>query len=122
MQDSCVTFFGNCVSQVSLLLSLLIPKRRELQAQSQPTENLQMSRCWPEAQHPPTQSHLPGKASEQTSKPTRALKGSRENLSCNVLLGSLALPLLPFAAELWVPCPPSHPSATSHRVKQVQSS
>lgn len=41
MQDSCVTF-DNFVSQVSLPLSLPIPKRRELEVQSQPTENLQM--------------------------------------------------------------------------------
>lgn len=42
MQDSRITFFNNCVSQVSLLLSLLIPKGRELEVQSQATENLQM--------------------------------------------------------------------------------
>lgn len=42
MQDSCITFFDNCVSQVSLLLSLFTPKRRELEVQSQPTEKLQM--------------------------------------------------------------------------------
>lgn len=42
MQDSCVTFFDNCVSQVSLLISLPILKSRELEGESQPTENLQM--------------------------------------------------------------------------------
>lgn len=63
--------------QVSLLSRFLIPKRRDLEVQSQPTENLQVSapRCWPRAQHSPTQSHLPWKASDQTSKPTHALKG-----------------------------------------------
>lgn len=42
MQDSCVTVFDNCVSQVSLLLSLTLQKSRELEGQSQPTENLKM--------------------------------------------------------------------------------
>lgn len=61
--------------QVSLLSRLLIPNTREVQ--SQPTENLLVSapHCWPRAQHSPTQSHLLGKASEQTSKPTHTLKG-----------------------------------------------
>lgn len=36
MWDSCVTFFGNCVSQVSLLSSLLIPKTREPEVQTSP--------------------------------------------------------------------------------------
>lgn len=95
--DGCETrmslffFFASCRSQVSLLPRLLIPKRREPKVQSQPTENLQVSapRCWPGAQHSPTQSHLPGKASEQASKPTRAFKGlltRRRGEPCTVLL------------------------------------
>lgn len=66
--------------------------------------------CWPGAQHSPTQSHLLGKASEQTSKPTRALKGlftgSGECLSCSTPPGSRTLRMPPFlAAAVCIPLP-----------------
>lgn len=133
--DGCETrvsfffFFASCRSQVSLLPRLLIPKRREPEVQSQPTENLQVSapRCWPGAQHSPTQSHLPGKASEQASKPTRAFKGlltRQRGEPCTVLLWAArgCLCFLFFAAA-WTPPAlpdtfpaPTHTQSTTGRI------
>lgn len=114
-------FFDNCSSQVSLLSRLLIPKSRELEVQSQPTENLQVSApcCWPRAQHSLPQSHPAWESFRANYKAYTCLKRAVYQAA-----GRASRAVLLWAAWDWFccprlqeygsPCRPSHPSATHH--------
>lgn len=112
MQHTHVTAFRSCVSQVSLVPSLCIPKRRELH-QSQPTESA-LAAGPGLSTHPLNLTSLP--------RPFYQAAGT-----CSAPRGSLALPLLPFAARVWMPFmpfdhlppPTSHPLSTTGRVQQT---
>lgn len=122
MQDSCVTVFDNCVSQVSLLLSLTLQKSRELEGQSQPTENLKMDVSLLAQGSTSTHSiSAPWESFRANFKAYMCLKRQQGEPLMQCCSGQPGT-LLPFSAELWAPSPPSHPWATSHRVKQAQSS